>query len=167
MAAPHTRSASRTRPRPGARPGDHHILDDELQPTAGQWLTLVLAFTFLVVGVAGLAVNGFNDWFDHDTGETVLGFEVNPFHDLVHLAFGVVGLVAWRTAAWSRAYGVALAVGYGAAVVYGIAALGEAWDVLSLNAADSWLHAGLAVAGLAVALLSRRPTSRPVRYERD
>jgi hypothetical protein len=116
-----------------------------------QALALVVGAVYTVVGIAGFFVTGFDDFFAH-TGEELLGFEVNPFHNLVHLVIGLAGLALARTPALARTYGWLLAIGYGAAFVYGLFAVGESWDFLSLNAADNWLHAVSALAGLVIAL---------------
>jgi hypothetical protein len=77
-------------------------------------------------------------------------------HNVVHILIGVAGLVLARTLAGARTYGWLLAVGYGAAFVYGLVALGKDWDVLSLNAADNGLHLATALVGLVIALLPVR-----------
>jgi Domain of unknown function (DUF4383) len=40
---------------------------------------------------------GFDDFASH-TDETLLGFEVNPLHNIVHIVVGIAGLVLTRTA---------------------------------------------------------------------
>ena len=119
------------------------------------WPELVaLAFgaIYLLVGIIGFFVTGFDDFVAHDTNETLLGFEINGMHNVVHLVIGVAGLVLARSLAGARSYGWLLAVGYGAAFVYGLFALGEDWDFLSLNSADNGLHLATAVVGLVIAL---------------
>ena len=117
-----------------------------------QLLSLVIGAVYLLVGIVGFFVTGFDDFFGHDTNETILGFEVNPFHNIVHILIGAAGLVLARTLAGARTYGWLLAVGYGATFVYGLFAVGQTWDFLSLNWADNWLHLVSALAGLAIAL---------------
>jgi hypothetical protein len=116
-----------------------------------QALALVVGAIYTLVGIIGYFVTGFDDFFGH-TGEQLLGFEVNPFHNLVHVLIGLAGLALARTLAGARTYGWLLAVGYGAAFVYGLFAIGESWDFLSINAADTWLHAISALVGLVIAL---------------
>ena len=43
-------------------------------------------------------------------------------------------------------------MGYGAAFVYGLIAVGKSWDFLNLNAADNILHIATALMGLVIAL---------------
>ena len=117
-----------------------------------QLLSLVIGAVYLLVGVVGFFITGFDNFFGHDTNETIIGFEINPFHNIVHILIGAAGLLLARTLAGARTYGWLLAVGYGATFVYGLFAVGQTWDFLSLNWADNWLHLVSALAGLAIAL---------------
>lgn len=125
----------------------------------GRRLALGLGMAYVLVGVLGFFVTGFDD-FAGVTGEKLLGiFEINPLHNVVHLLIGLGGLALYKRRDTARAYGLALAVGYGATFAYGLATAGEdsAANFLSLNAADNGLHLLGAVTGLAiVALTSRR-----------
>ncbi|MGY1720227.1 MULTISPECIES: DUF4383 domain-containing protein [unclassified Blastococcus] len=117
-----------------------------------QMLALAIGAIYLLVGIIGFFVTGFDDFFAHDTNETILGFEVNPFHNIVHIVIGAAGLALFRTLSGARTYGWLLAIGYGAAFIYGLFAVNAEWDFLSLNWADNWLHLVSALAGLAIAL---------------
>lgn len=137
-------------------------------PTASEIITLLYGLAFLVVGVAGFFVTGFDDFAHHDTGETILGFEVNPLHNIVHILLGLLGIIAAFRITWALSYGVLVAVGYGATLVYGLFAIGEDWNFLSLNTADNWLHLVAALIGVGIAALAayelraeRSPGRRP------
>lgn len=117
-----------------------------------QVLALAIGAIYLIIGIVGFFITGFEDFFAHDTDETLLGFEINGFHNVVHIVIGIAGLLLARTLAGARSYGWLLAVGYGAAFVYGLIAVNEEWDFLSLNWADNWLHLVSALAGLVIAL---------------
>ncbi len=117
-----------------------------------QTLSLALGAVYLLIGIIGFFVTGFDDFFAHDTGESLLGFEINGFHNVVHIVIGIAGLLLARTLAGARTYGWLLAVGYGAVFVYGLFAVNADWDFLSLNWADNILHVVTALAGLAIAL---------------
>ena len=114
-------------------------------------LALAFGAIYTLIGIIGFFITGFDNFFEH-TGKTLLGFEINGMHNVVHILIGVAGLALARTLAGARTYGWLLAVGYGAAFVYGLFALGEDWDFLSLNAADNVLHVLTAVVGLVIAL---------------
>jgi hypothetical protein len=113
---------------------------------------LAIGAVFTVIGVVGFFITGFDHFAGMDPGESLLGFMINPLHNVVHLLVGLAGLALARTLSGARTYGWLLAVAYGAAFVYGLFAVGQSWDVLNLNWADNWLHLVTALAGLAIAL---------------
>ncbi len=129
-----------------------HTGADRRGMTWPQALALAFGVIYLLVGIVGFFVTGFNDFFAHNTEEKLLIFEINGMHNVVHIVIGVAGLVLGRTLAGARTYGWLLAVGYGAAFVYGLIAVGEDWDFLNLNAADNVLHILTAIVGLVIAL---------------
>ena len=91
----------------------------------------------------------------------LLGFEINPLHNIVHLAIGLAGLALWRRLDTAKTYGWLLAAGYGLAFIYGLFAAGNRdINFLSLNGADNGLHLVSAVAGLAIALWPAQRTAR-------
>ncbi|HVD28454.1 MAG TPA: DUF4383 domain-containing protein [Mycobacteriales bacterium] len=122
-----------------------------------QLLALVFGAVYLLVGIVGFFVTGFDNFAGNDQPDALLGiFMINPLHNIVHIVIGVAGLVLARTLAGARTYGWLLAVGYGAAFIYGLIAIGESWDFLNINAGDNVLHAATAVVGLVIALLPVR-----------
>jgi hypothetical protein len=123
--------------------------------TVPEILALAFGAIYLLVGIIGFFVTGFDDFFGH-TDETLLIFDINPAHNVVHIVIGVAGLVLGRTLAGARTYGWLLAVGYGAAFIYGLLAAGEDWDFLNINAADNVLHIATALIGLVIALMPVR-----------
>ena len=124
--------------------------------TIPEILSLAFGAIYLLVGIVGFFVTGFDDFFAHNTEERLLIFEINGMHNVVHILIGVAGLVLGRTLAGARTYGWLLAVGYGAAFIYGLIAIGETWDFLSINAADNVLHIATALVGLVIALMPVR-----------
>lgn len=125
-------------------------------------LALIIGVIYTLVGILGFFVTGFGDFVDNNTDETLLGFEINGLHNVVHLLIGVAGIALSRTLATARTYGWLLAIGYGAVFIFGLFAAGDDVDYnfLSLNAADNWLHALSALAGLAIALWPVRGADR-------
>jgi ABC-type transport system involved in multi-copper enzyme maturation permease subunit len=125
-----------------------------------QLLALAIGVVYTLVGIAGFLVTGFDN-FAAETDKTLLGFEINPLHNIVHLAIGLAGLALWRRLDTARTYGWLLAAGYGLAFIYGLFAAGNRdINFLSLNSADNILHLVSALAGLAIALW---PTDRTAR----
>ena len=125
---------------------------------------------FVVIGVLGFIPGVVSDygalrWWRTDSGAELFGvFGTSIFHNLLHLGFGVAGLVAARSAGGARAYLTGGGVLYVALGVYGllIDRFGDA-NVIPVNRADDWLHLGLGVAmvyaGLAVTVAATRPAA--------
>ena len=116
-----------------------------------QMLALAFGVIYLLVGIVGFFITGFDNFFGQ-TDETLLIFDINPAHNIVHIVIGLAGIVLSRTLAGARTYGWLLAVGYAAAFVYGLIAVGKDWDFLNINGADNVLHIATAVVGLVIAL---------------
>lgn len=145
-----------------------------VQPT--QVLAGLVALAFLVIGIVGMTQTGLRDFAGHDHA-TLLGFAINPLHNLVHIVFGVVGLLLVLTSVTARLYGWILFAGYGLMLVWGLMLVGvtssnpvsELGNPLNLNIADNWLHFGIAVLGLIVAvapvrrrIMVEEPVAEPV-----
>jgi hypothetical protein len=124
-----------------------------------QLLALAIGAVYTLIGILGFFITGFDN-FASETDKTLLGFEINPLHNLVHLAIGLAGLALWRRLDTARTYGWLLAAGYGLTFIYGLFAAGNSdINFLSLNGPDNGLHLVSAVAGVAIALL---PADRAV-----
>jgi len=122
--------------------------------TIGQKLALAIGVAYTLAGILGFFITGFDD-FVGITDKTLLGFEINPAHNIVHLVIGLAGLALWRTRAGAKTYGILLAVGYGAAFLYGLLAVGnDDINFLSINLADNGLHIVSALAGVAMYMLA-------------
>jgi len=127
-----------------------------------QLLALAIGAVYTLIGIAGFFVTGFDN-FAAETDKTLLGFEINPLHNLVHLAIGLAGLALWRRLDTARTYGWLLAAGYGLAFIYGLFAAGNSdINFLSINGADNGLHLVSAAAGVAIALW---PADRTVPHQ--
>src|SRR3954447_16862937 len=124
-----------------------------------QLLALVFGGVYLLVGIVGFFVTGFDDFAGNHQHEMLLFFMINPLHNIVHIVIGIAGLLLARTLGGARTYGWLLTVGYAAAFVYGLIAAGESWDFLNINAADNVLHILTAVVGLVIALAPVRTTT--------
>lgn len=125
-----------------------------------QWLALVIGAVYLLVGAAGFLVTGFDGFAEHDHDQTLLGFAVNPLHNVVHILIGLLGVAMWSAAGRARLFGWLLVVGYGATFVFGLFAVSNPdINFLNINAADNGLHIVSVVAGLAIALWPHRPAN--------
>jgi hypothetical protein len=132
--------------------------------TPVQQAALLIGLVFLVVGVAGFIPGittdyGSLEFASHESGAELFGlFQVSILHNLVHLAYGLTGLILAGTAAGAYSYLLVGGAVYLVLWVYGLS-VGHDSDAnfVPLNTADDWLHfvLGIAMIGLALALVRR------------
>jgi hypothetical protein len=131
-----------------------------------QKAAIAVGAVFLVVGVLGF-VPGITTEYDqlayagHESGAHLFGlFAVSVVHNLVHVAFGVAGILLGSTFDRARRFLVEGGIVYLAFFAYGLAVgHGGASNVLPVNDADNWLHLGLAVVMIALGIGLGRPRS--------
>jgi hypothetical protein len=129
--------------------------------TTTQKVALVFGVVFLLVGVLGLLVpDGMGMEADNTAAPKLLGlFPVNLLHNVVHLAFGVWGLLASHTWSAARAYCRVGAVIYLVLVVLAFID-STTFGLVPIGGNDIWLHAVLALA-LGYFGFAHRETSVP------
>jgi hypothetical protein len=88
-------------------------------------------------------------------------FQVSILHNIVHMLFGVAGLLMGRTPRQAKSYLLYGGVIYLVLWLYGLL-IGHdtAANFVPVNTADNWLHFLLGVGMIAVALLLSRDTRR-------
>ena len=125
--------------------------------TPAQKAALAVGAVFLAVcvlgPVPGITTN--NDEFTfagHHCDAALLGiFNVSVLHNLVHLLFGVAGIVLARTFTSARSYLIGGGVVYLVLFIYGLVIDHDSSaNFVPVNDADNWLHLGLAVAMIAL-----------------
>jgi arginine exporter protein ArgO len=131
--------------------------------TNAQTAALVVGVVFLLVGILGFIPGVTTNYDDmtfagHDTSTELLGvFKVSILHNLVHLAFGVVGIIAARSFRWAKWYLIGGGVVYLVLWVYGLAIDHDSdANFVPVNDADNWLHLALGVGMIALGLLPER-----------
>jgi hypothetical protein len=65
---------------------------------------------YVTIGIVGFFVTGFSN-FVQNTGDTLIGFHINPLHNLVHLLIGVFLIVMATRASAAVAEGAIMGVG--------------------------------------------------------
>lgn len=88
-------------------------------------------------------------------------FQVSILHNIVHLAFGVAGVLAARTISASRSYLIVGGVVYLALWLYGLVVDHESSaNFVPVNNADDWLHFVLGLGMIALGVLLSRNRTR-------
>ena len=109
--------------------------------TLVQKVAMVFGIGFLIATVAGFVATGMSNMDpDPATAPRALGmFPVNVVHNIVHLVFGIWGLVASRTFDGARAYCRIAGVIYLVLFVLGFVAP-TGFGLVPLGGTDPWLH---------------------------
>ena len=118
-----------------------------------RYFALAYGIVFLLVGIAGF-IPGLVAPPEPATAEvaaeTGFGrlfglFPINIWHNLVHVAFGIWGLAAYRSLSGARLYARGVAVIYAVLAVMGlIPVLNTTFGLIPLYGHDIWLHILLA-----------------------
>lgn len=119
-----------------------------------RYFALVLGIGFLAVGILGFVPRLLTMpegqpalLIEIGHGNLFGLFPVNILHNLVHLIFGVWGVVVWRSFAASRVYSRSVAVIYAVLTVMGlIPGLHTLFGLVPLHGNDIWLHAVITIA---------------------
>jgi len=126
-------------------------------------IALLFGVVFLVVGIAGFIPGITTHYGDmkfagHMSGAKLLGiFMVSVLHNIVHLAFGVAGILMSRASRSAAMYLLVGGIVYAVVWIYGLAVgMDSDANFVPLNTADNWLHFLLAVAMIALGVVSLR-----------
>ncbi len=131
-----------------------------------QKAAMAVGAVFLLVGILGF-IPGITTNYDmlevagHHSGARLLGiFEVSVLHNVVHLLFGVAGLLMARTVNAARAYLIGGGVIYAVLWLYGVVIDRDSQaNFVPVNTADNWLHFVLAVGMIGLGVLLTRRTA--------
>lgn len=135
-----------------------------------RYFALVYGIVFLLVGLAGF-VPAFVT--PYETGDPELAinassgllfglFPVNILHNVVHVAFGIWGIAAYRSLGGSLTYARAVAVVYAIFAVMGfIPGLNTVFGLVPLHSHDVWLHILLALPAVYFGWFANIATAEP------
>jgi len=135
--------------------------------TAPQKVAAAIGVIFILVGILGF-IPGFTtnvgemQFAGHESTSELLGiFQVSVLHNLVHLGFGVAGLIMARTSRLAVTFLVGGGIIYLVLWLYGVLVdKASSANFVPMNTADDWLHLVLGAGMVAVGLLLGRATRR-------
>ena len=141
-----------------------HVTGTQRSPA--QLYAFVFGAVLTVAGIIGFFYN--SDFTSNKAAhDDVFGMlSVNGWHNVVHIATGVLGLSAAATYASSRGYALGLGVVYIAVAIWGFV-IGSGDSILSIipvNTPDNVLHLLIGIAGVAAGAATPAvagPTTRP------
>jgi hypothetical protein len=136
-------------------------MPDTRNMTPAQMYALVFGATLLLVGIVGFAVNSKFDTGNGISGDDLIIFEVNGWHNLVHIASGLVGLALFRRNDTARLFALGFGAVYLLVTIIGFADGHDVIGLIPVNAADNVLH--LAIAGLGIAAGLASPADNRTR----
>lgn len=122
--------------------------------TPAQTYSLVFGATLLLVGIVGFAVNASFDTGSGVQGDDLILFEVNGWHNLVHIASGLLGLALFRRNATARLFALGFGAVYLIVTIWGFADGNDVLSLIPVNTADNLLHLAIAGAGIAAGVAS-------------
>lgn len=104
--------------------------------TPGQMFALVFGAVYVLVGILGMFVST-----SVDEAGTLIVFDVNLIHNIIHLVVGGVWLAGSRTAASAKSANLGIGVVYLLVAILGFLDLAFLADLLAeVNLADNLLH---------------------------
>jgi hypothetical protein len=109
---------------------------------------LVFGGVYLLVGIVGFFVTGFDGFAAEIYGDKLIFFPLNPLHNIVHVGVGALWL--FSASRHETAKGVNLLIGavYGLVAILGLAGALNFLAIEDAASADNYLH--LATAALAL-----------------
>ena len=124
--------------------------------TLAQIWAMVLGGVLVLVGLVGFLVEPSFAVGDSAQRGTLIAFDINGWHNVVHLLSGIVGLAMAGTAAKARLFSIGYGVVYVLVTILGFA-VGDGGLLLSIipiNTADNLLHLVIAVTAIGIGLSS-------------
>jgi hypothetical protein len=141
-----------------ARTGGHVGYEDarhrDRGRTPAQWYCLLAGAALLLAGILGFIVDSTFDTGGDIDGDALVGFEVNGWHNIVHLLSGLLLLAASAKRASAKTVALLFGIVYGVVALIGLIDGDTVLGLIPVNPADNILHIALSLAGIIAALAS-------------
>ena len=128
-----------------------------MQRTPAQAYCLAFGIVLVAVGVIGFFTNSSFATGDDASRDALFGvFDVNGWHNVVHLASGVAALAVAGSRSAARLFAFGFGGVYVLVTVLGLASGGNStlFDLIAINTEDNFLHLAIAIFGIAAAAAS-------------
>jgi len=147
--------------------GDRDRVGEKAGRTPAQWFCLIAGPVLLLMGLLGFIADASFDTAGSSDGDATgnadgqlqgdgfLGFEVNGWHNVVHVLSGLFLLSIAKRRNTARKGVIAFGVAYGLVALIGLIDGSDVLGLLPVNPADNILHIALTLAALATGLMSR------------
>ena len=126
-----------------------------MRKSPAQVYALVFGATLLLAGILGFFYTANFSTGDDATADALIGvFDVNGWHNVVHILSGLLGLALARSWRGAKLYAWGFGVVYLAVTVWGFV-IGDGEAILGLipiNTADNFLHLAIALLGIMAAI---------------
>jgi hypothetical protein len=138
------------------------------QDSLAQRVAPFFGLLYITIGILGFFVTGFSN-FVQNTGDTLIGFHINPMHNLVHLLIGTFLIVMATRSSVAAAEGAIMGVGlfYVVAFVIGTVSKDNLTIISMYGYGDleNFNHLVNGVALLTLGLVSSAQTQHRLRRE--
>lgn len=142
---------------PAEPPPPTYVPPEQPGENIAQVFALIVGLVYLVVGLVGFAVTGFTG-LTTNGDDALVGFDLNMFHNVVHLGIGLGFLAVSRLRDARITQGVVIAGGLVYVLAAALGFLNEL-QILSIDdelAADNFLHLVSGAAAVIFGLLGAR-----------
>jgi uncharacterized protein DUF4383 len=134
--------------------------------TPAQLYSLLFGITLLAVGILGFIADSSFGSGSNVQGSDFIIFEVNGWHNLVHILSGVVGIALSRRADTARLFALGFGAVYLLVTIWGFVDGNDVIGLIPVDTADNILHLAIAALGIGAGLASPAVPTRGTQTAR-
>ena len=113
-----------------------------------QNFALIFGAVYLLVGLAGFLVTGFDGFAAKSYKEILIIFPLNPLHNIVHLLIGGAWLAASARHDTAKTANLVIGAAYGLVFILGLLGVLKFLAIEDASSTDNYLHLGSAALAL-------------------